>query len=292
MGCSETRQLVRATRAEAYVAHKQVDLKIHTVPCEKAITILKKYSKNGSLTITTFARSLSELGLISLKDNKVDKDRLKSSKSWTKFYGCLTDYRDNTGETFNTLNVIMCFILLSNGTEQEKVALLYENLDWQCKGYVHKKMVRLFIKNFCVVSGEILPYFAEDILDESIKLREMKEMWAWAVERMPDSLTTKIIRERVSLNKEEFVKTFLDGKYKYLLNTVLLRRKMVETYAEEYEKAKKLTSVKPRLSVYYEQDPPAAAVVMMGQKLEEEKNAEQGLIEAADYNDVPVVLHK
>jgi len=250
MGCSGPRDSIETTREEAYVLYKQMSLGLHRVSSKNAISVVKKYSKNGSLTVVTFARALNELGLLKLGDNKVDKEKLKLNKNWVKFYSCLSDYRDETGETFNTLNVIMSFVLLTKSNKEEKIAALYENLDWQCKGYINRKMIRLFIKNFCVVAAQILPYFAEDVLDSKMNLKHLRDLWIWVTDKMPEELTTKIMRERLGISKEDFASTFSEDRFRFLFNAVLLRRHMTKDYEKQFEDQKKATPRKTRLSIY------------------------------------------
>ncbi len=326
MGCAEDRQKpaagasqasVQMSIEEAYVAYKQVSLKLHLLPCDKAIAAVKMHSRNGSLTTNTFARILISLGLIKLAEPKseaageppkiqpasvecstappedskvvkladpakpgeekkeetvvapvkeasaaptqvqsqlspqiiIDKERLKQDKRWAKFYGCLSDYRDETGNTFNTLNIVMSLILLANGTHEEKVRRLYENLDWECKGKVDRSMVRVFVKNFCVVSGQVLPYFAEDIYDNPVNLKSTESLLAFAVAKMPDKLTEKVMRGRQDLSKEDFVAVFASTKYKYLFDSVMLRRRMVEKYKAKFERKQRALPKSPRLSI-------------------------------------------
>ena len=257
MGCTSTQRIL-ATQEEAYVLYMQEKLGIHKIAVPFAIETLKKYSNSGTLSTNAFALALHDMGLLKLKDGKVDKEDLRTNrKEWTKFYGCLSDYRDDSGETFNTLNVVMTFILLSSGTEQEKVKALYENLDWQCRGYIPKNMIRLFIKNFCVVSGEILPYYAEDTYLSTVNLKEMRTLFGYGIERAPDYLTKRIVRDWPRLNKEEFISTLEEESYRFLFNAVLLRRWLVKTYKEEFEKQSKLSPKRLRLSVFRSEGDPS-----------------------------------
>ena len=288
MGCAQPRSSITVSRGEAYVLHKQEELKIQDIVCENAINVIKKYSKNGSITSNSFLRALVELGLLkpsraqteeSKQTKEIDLEQLRGLVYWRKFYSCLSDYTDESGETFNTLNVLICFILLASATLEEKVKLLYDTLDWQCKGYVHKKMVRLFMKNFCVVAGEILPYFAEDVYNITIKLKSLKAQWVWVVGKMPDDFTEKVMRERPAIKKEEFISTFSSENYSFLFNATRLRQKMLELYSKDYEKEKS-SPMKPRLSVYADEQSPGDVII-----IKDEKHAE---VDAIDNIDPPV----
>ena len=295
MGCAETRSTITVSRGEAYVLHKQEELKIQDITCEHAINVIKKYSKNGSLTSASFLRALIELGLLKpsrtqaeqkeeLKlTEEIDLEQLRGVVYWRKFYSCLSDYTDESGETFNTLNVLICFILLASATVEEKIKLLYETLDWQCKGYVHKKMVRLFIKNFCVVAGEILPYFAEDVYNITIKLKSLKAQWVWVVSKMPDDFTEKVMRERPAIKKEEFISTFSSENYSFLFNATRLRQKMLELYAKDYEKEKS-SPKKPRLSVYVGEQSPDDVVIIKDEKHAEVDNIDPPIVPTSSEN--------
>jgi len=144
----------------------------------------------------------------------------------------------------------MTFILLGPGTQQEKVLFLYENLDWQCRGYVHKSMIRLFLKNFCVVAAEVVPYYAQDTYLSTVDLKDMVLLWNYGIGRAPDHLTRKTIRDWPRLNKSEFISTFDTEKYKFLFNATLLRRWLVKSYEDEYREFMKTSPKKQRMSVY------------------------------------------
>jgi len=240
MGCNGSNRVI-TTQEEAYVLFMQEKLGIHKVSVPLAIQTLKKYSKEGMLTTNTFAYALNELGLLPLKDNKVD-DLVTSKRIWFKFFGCLSDCRDDTGDTFNTLNIIMTFILLGSISDKEKIDLLYENLDWQCRGYVQRSMIKLFIENFCVVAGEIVPYYAEDMYTLMPGLKEFRELWSWAIKQTPDYILKKLASDWPRLNKEEFTTTLYSDKYKFLFNAVLLRKWLIKRYKDDFvrhkEKAK------------------------------------------------------
>lgn len=211
----------------------------------------KVFSK-WSLTTTAFARALVELGLLNLQtiseDQKIDKTKLLDNRNWSRFYRSLSDYRFESGETFNTLNVLMCFILTTNNPQKEKVEALYDILDWQCKGLVNRKIIRLFIKNFCVVAGELLPYYAGDPPDHPIAFDRLKNLWRWVIEVMPSEITTKIMRERVCITKSDFVSLLKEDEYDFLFNAILLRNYMRVTYEARYKEIKE-TKRQPRLSV-------------------------------------------
>eukprot|EP00826_Nyctotherus_ovalis_P029463 TRINITY_DN2328_c0_g1_i4.p1 TRINITY_DN2328_c0_g1~~TRINITY_DN2328_c0_g1_i4.p1 ORF type:complete len:247 (+),score=40.80 TRINITY_DN2328_c0_g1_i4:157-897(+) len=190
---------------------------------------------------------LNELGLLPLKSNKVD-DSVTSKRIWCKFFGCLSDYRDDSGNTFNTLNIIMAFVLLGTMSDKEKIDLLYENLDWQCRGYVQRSMIKLFIENFCVVGGEMVPYYAEDTYNSMPGLKDFRELWCWAVKQAPEHILKKVASDWPRLNKQEFVLTLSSEKYRFLFNAVLLRRWLIKKYKEEFVKHKELQTGKSRIS--------------------------------------------
>ncbi len=263
MGCSGAKR-IKISEEETYVMYREETIGIQNVPLSKAIQTLKKYSKEGSLSTVTFATALAELGLIKFKDGKVDVEELRTNKKiWTKFFGCLSDYRDRSGDTFNTLNVVMAFILLSAGTVKEKVAVLYENLDWQCRSYVPRNMIRLFIKNFCVVAGEISPYYAEDTCSSTTKLPAFRALWVYAIEKEPEALTKKVTWSFPRLNKKEFMDTFTKEDYEFLFNSITLRRHLIKTYREEYEQLRRTSPKKPRLSVYKADENAATSPVVV-----------------------------